>query len=180
MNWKFARRLDLPRLLTAAGTIALVVMLFGSITDVVLRLFFKHPLAGTIDLVEVTVALVAFLALPECFRHDEQIKVDVLDTSVGPRGVAILRLFGEIATLAFLVLLAVTLVVPLADAYRFGDRKADLPVPIFLLLLAIEISLVVSVVVVAGRVVTQVRGRLVPDLRPVTASDAPPSGGRSS
>lgn len=180
MNWKLARRLDPPRLLTAAGTFALAVMLFGSIVDVVLRLFFKHPLSGTIDLVEVTVALVAFLALPECFRHDEQIKVDVLDTTVGPRGVAILRLFGETATLAFLVLLVVALVTPLADAYRFGDRKPDLPVPVFMLLLAIEISLVVSAVVVAGRVVTQMRGRLTPGQGPAAVSDVRSSRDQTS
>jgi TRAP-type C4-dicarboxylate transport system permease small subunit len=180
MNWNSWRHIDLPRLLTAAGAFALAVMLFGSIVDVVMRLFFKSPLHGTIDLVEVTVALVAFLALPECFRHDEQIKVDVLDTTVGPRGVTILRLFGEISTLAFLVLLAVTLVAPLADAYRFGDRKADLPVPIFLLLLAIEVSLVVSVLVVAGRVVAQMCGRFAADKGPAAGSAAPVSRDQSS
>lgn len=180
MSQKVAARFDLPRLLTAAGTLALAVMLFGSIIDVVMRLFFRHPLHGTIDLVEVTVALVAFLALPECFRHDEQIKVDVLDTTVGPRGVAMLRLFGEVATLAFLLLLAWTLVTPLADAYRFGDRKADLPVPIYLLLLAIEISLLVSLVVVAARVVTQARGRQAPSQEPVTISNVPSSRDQAS
>jgi TRAP-type C4-dicarboxylate transport system permease small subunit len=124
----------------------------------VLRLALNHPLHGTIDVVEAMLVLVAFLALPECFRHDEQIKVDVFDRTAGPRGLAVMRLLGEVATLIFLALLASTLLQPLYDAYRFGDRKADMPIPISTLLLAIELALLVSVVVVLGRVIAQLRG----------------------
>lgn len=133
-------------------------MLLGTIADIVSRLAFNRPLHGALDLVEVTLVLVAFLALPECFRRDEQIKVDLFDVAAGPRGLAVMRLAGEVATLIFLVLLAVTLFQPLADAYRFGDQKPDLPVPIFALLLAIELALVTSVLVVASRAVAQCRG----------------------
>jgi len=152
-----ARRLDPVRLLTGAGTIALAIMLFATIGDIIARLAFNRPFHGTLDLVEVTLVLVAFLALPECFRRDEQIKVDIFDVAAGPRGLAMMRLAGEVATFAFLLLLAVTVVSPLVDAYRFGDAKPDLPVPIFALLLAIELALMVSVVVVAGRIVAQLR-----------------------
>jgi TRAP-type C4-dicarboxylate transport system permease small subunit len=150
-------RLDPARLLTIAGALALAVMMLWTMVDIGARLAFNKPLHGTLDLVEVTLVLVAFLALPECFRRDEQIKVDLFDSMVRPRTLAAMRLAGEIATLAFLVLLAVTLTQPLADAYRFGDQKPDLPVPIFLLLLAIELALVVSVFVVLGRIIGQVR-----------------------
>ncbi|CAN7359785.1 TRAP transporter small permease [Bosea sp. LjRoot90] len=151
------RRFDPARLLTASGALALAVMLLWTMVDIGARLAFNKPLHGTLDLVEVTLVLVAFLALPECFRRDEQIKVDLFDTMVRPRTLALMRLAGEIATLAFLTLLAVTLIQPLADAYRFGDQKPDLPVPVFLLLLAIELALVVSVFVVLGRAIGQVR-----------------------
>lgn len=151
------RRLDPVRLLTVAGALALAVMLLWTMVDIGARLAFNKPLHGTLDLVEVTLVLVAFLALPECFRRDEQIKVDLFDAAVRPRTLALMRLAGEVATLAFLALLAATLIQPLADAYRFGDEKPDLPVPIFLLLLAIELALAVSVFVVLGRLIGQVR-----------------------
>lgn len=150
-------RLDIARLLTACGASALAVMLFWTMLDIGGRLAFNQPIHGTLDLVEVTLVLVAFLALPECFRRDEQIKVDVFDAMLSPRGLGILTLIGEIATLAFLGLLAVTLLQPLADAYRFGDQKPDLPVPIWTLLLAIEVALVISVLVVLGRIVMRAR-----------------------
>lgn len=151
------RRFDPVRVLTIAGALALAVMLLWTMVDIGARLAFNKPLHGTLDLVEVTLVLVAFLALPECFRRDEQIKVDLFDTMVRPRTLALMRLAGEIATLAFLALLAVTLFQPLADAYRFGDQKPDLPVPVFLLLPAIEFALVVSVFVVLGRTIGQLR-----------------------
>lgn len=151
------RHLDPVRALTIAGALALAVMVLWTMVDIAARLAFNKPLHGTLDLVEVTLVLVAFLALPECFRRDEQIKVDLFDAAVSSRTLAAMRLAGEIATLAFLALLAATLIPPLADAYRFGDQKPDLPVPIFLLLLAIELALVVSLFVVFGRTVGQVR-----------------------
>lgn len=167
------RRLDPVRLLTIAGALALAVMMLWTMVDIGARLAFNKPLHGTLDLVEVTLVLVAFLALPECFRRDEQIKVDLFDTMVRPRTLAAMRLAGEIATLAFLALLAATLIQPLADAYRFGDQKPDLPVPIYLLLLAIELALVVSVCVVLGRAIGQVRA--FPGAAADTADPHPPA-----
>lgn len=157
MSGRAGSRLDPARLLTLCGAVALAVMLFWTMLDIGGRLAFNRPIHGTLDLVEVTLVLVAFLALPECFRRDEQIKVDVFDAMLSPRRLAILILIGEIATLAFLALLATTLLQPLADAYRFGDQKPDLPVPIWTLLLAIEIALVVSMLVVLRRVGSQTR-----------------------
>lgn len=153
----WSRRLDPVRLLTGAGTLALAAMLFWTVADVGLRLALNRPLHGTIDFVEAALVLVAFLALPQCFRHDEQIKVDVFDHAAGPRGLAALRLLGEIATLAFLVLLTWTIVQPMLDAYRFGDQKADMPIPIFALLLAIEVAMISSVLVVLRRIFLQLR-----------------------
>jgi len=151
------RRADPVRLLAGIGALALAAMMLWTMVDIGSRLAFNRPLRGTLDLVEVTLVLVAFLALPECFRRDEQIKVDILDGAAGPRGLAVMRLLGDVATLAFLVLLAESVVQPLADAYRFGDEKPDLPVPIFALLAAIELALVVSAVVVLKRVLAQCR-----------------------
>jgi TRAP-type C4-dicarboxylate transport system permease small subunit len=151
------RWLDPVRWLTALGAVALALMLGWTIVDIALRIVLKLPLHGTIDLVEATLVLVAFLAMPHCFRHDEQIKVDIFDSIVSARTLWALRLFGEAATLAFLVLLAVTLLPPLSDAYRFGDAKADIAIPIAALLAAIEFAIIVSCIVVSVRLVSLLR-----------------------
>lgn len=145
------------RLLANVSSVALLVMTLWTIVDIVTRYALAKPLSGSIDLVESTLVLVVFLALPECFRRHEQITVDVLDHMVGERAVEILRLIAAFATLLFLVLLGYTGIQPLLDAWQFGDRKPELPIPIFVLVGAIEVGLAVSIVVLTGNLVLQFR-----------------------
>lgn len=145
------------RVLTGAGGAALLVMTLWTVVDVATRYALAKPITGSIDLVESMLVLVVFLALPECFRRGEQITVDVVDHVATPRTVALLKLFSAFATLAFVALLAYTGVQPLLDAFNFGDRKPDLPIPIYTLLAVIEFALLVSLVILAGRFLAQVR-----------------------
>ena len=132
----------------AIAILALVVMTLWTVVDVATRYLIASPLRGTIDLVESMLVLVVFLALPECFRRQEQVTVDVIDHVSSSRGVEWLKLAASLTTLVFLALLAYTGIQPFLDALRFADRKPDLPIPIFALLGAIEIALFVSIVVV--------------------------------
>lgn len=141
--------------LTAVGGVALLVMTLWTVVDVATRYALAKPITGSVDLVESMLVLVVFLALPECFRRNEQITVDVVDHVVGARAVEFLKLFAALATLIFLGLLAYTGIQPFLDALRFGDRKPDLPIPIFLLLGVIEIALAVSTIVLAGKFAAQ-------------------------
>jgi TRAP-type C4-dicarboxylate transport system permease small subunit len=148
------------RALAWVGGLGLLVMTVWTVVDVITRYLLAKPLSGSIDLVEVMLVLVVFLALPDCFRREEQVTVDVVDQLVGGRTVASLKLFSAVATLAFLGLLAYTGIQPLMDAWRFGDRKPDLPIPIAWLQLAIEIALFGSLVVLAGQCCQHVRRAL--------------------
>ena len=145
------------RAMLAIAVIALVVMTLWTVVDVATRYVIASPLRGTIDLVESMLVLVVFLALPECFRRQEQVTVDVIDHVASSRVVEVLKLVAGLATLAFLALLAYTGVQPFLDALRFGDRKPDLPIPIFALLGAIEIALFISLAVVLVDCASRVR-----------------------
>ncbi len=142
------------RLLTAVGGLALLTMALWTVVDIITRYVFTKPIRGSIDLVESTLVLVVFLALPECFYKDEQVTVDVVDHVASARTVDILKLLGAFCSLIFLCLLAYTGIQPMLDAYQFGDRKPDLPIPIFGLLGVIEIAIGASVVVLAGKFFT--------------------------
>lgn len=145
------------RLLSWCGALALLVMTLWTVTDVATRYALATPIRGSIDLVEATLVLVVFLALPECFRHDEQVTVDVVDHFAGARAAAVLKLIGAFATMLFLVLLLYTGIQPFLDALRFGDRKPDLPIPISFLLGTIEIAMALSIMVLAGKFVLHLR-----------------------
>lgn len=136
----------LCRTMTWIGAGALIIMMLGTVADVVLRAAANMPLRGTVDLVEAMLVLVVFLGLPESFLRQEQITVDIFDHVVSPQALRALRVTAALASLGFLVLLAVYVVRPMLDALEFGDRKPDLPIPIFPLMAVIEISIVVSLV----------------------------------
>lgn len=139
----------LCRLMTWIGAVALAVMMLGTVADVVLRALANLPVRGTVDLVEAMLVLVVFLGLPESFMRQEQITVDIFDHMVTPRSLRRLRVAGALASLVFLVLLAIYVVRPMLDSLAFGDRKPDLPIPIFPLMATIETSIVVSLVAMA-------------------------------
>ena len=145
------------RFLTGVGALALAVMTLWTAVDVLTRYTLSKPLSGSIDLVECTLVLVVFLALPACFLRGEEITVDVVDHMAPVRAVQWLKLLGAFATLLFLLLLGYTGIQPMLDAWQFGDRKPDLPVPIFALLAVIETSIAASIAVLAGKFLNQLR-----------------------
>jgi TRAP-type C4-dicarboxylate transport system permease small subunit len=88
--------------------------------------------------------LVVFLGLPDAFLRGEQVTVDVIDHLVSARFLAVLKVVAAVLSTIFLALLAVNLWQPLLDAYRFGDRKADLPVPLYPLVALVLVCLATS------------------------------------
>lgn len=149
--------------MTGVGAVALAVMIAWTVADVTLRAVFNRPIHGTVDLVEAALVLVVFVGLPESFLRREQITVDVLDHAV-PRGwLAAMRIAGALAALVFLALMAIYVVQPMLDTWRFGDKKPDLAIPLFPLVAAIEISLIASlaamVFVTLGEIADGASGR---------------------
>lgn len=130
----------IARVLTGIAACALVTMMLWTIADVGLRSTARIAIDGTVAAVETLLVLVAFFALADAIGRDELIRVDVFDTALGARRVRVLQALGEAATVVFLGLLVVTVLTPLMDAWQFGDVKPDLPVPIWTLLLAIEVA----------------------------------------
>jgi TRAP-type C4-dicarboxylate transport system permease small subunit len=132
------------RLLLYAGTIALALMMLATTADVVLRAAINAPIRGVVDAVEITMLLVVFLGLPDAFLRGEQVTVDVIDHLVPGQVLAVLKAVGAALSTLFLALMAINLVQPLLDAWRFGDRKADLPVPLYPLVALVIVCLAAS------------------------------------
>lgn len=137
------------RLLLYVGTIALAVMMLATSADVILRWAINAPIRGVVDAVEITMLLVVFLGLPDAFLRGEQVTVDIVDHVVPPTVLAILKALGAALSTLFLALMAINLVQPLLDAYRFGDRKADLPIPLYPLIALVLVGLATSFVAMA-------------------------------
>ena len=127
------RALDrLARLLAAAAAVCLCAMMLVTVADVVLRSLFRYPIFGTFDLVELFLVALIFLGLPETFRREEHVAVDVVDHLAPPRVVALLRVLGALLAVALLALILWHGVAPARDTYVFGDRTLDLGLPRYL------------------------------------------------
>ena len=130
--------------------------------NVLIRLFGTaavHPyivsIQGTVDLMEMALAVCVFLALPGVFLRDENIAVDLID-SLGARGLTFaLKLIGLALALGFLVLALTQMMAPALDRFRSGEGTMTLQLPRWWQALPIMLGFACSalaVVFVAARI----------------------------
>jgi len=169
------------------AVLALVFMMLMTCADVALRAFFNllirifgvdaiHPhmvsFQGTVDLMELALAVCVFLALPGVFLRDENIAVDLID-SLGSRPLVFaLKLVGLALGLGFLVLALVQMIEPAIDRFRSGEGTMTLQLPRWWQAIPILVGFAasaVAVIAVAWRVAR--RGPNMPPERPRAALD---------
>lgn len=136
------------RITSFAAAIALVAMMLASVADVFMAVLFKRPIIGAYDLVETSLVFSVFLGIPATFLRDGNIVVDVVDFFVARRTVGRLKQLARLLTLLFLALLLYNMIAPALDAYRFGERKQELGVPLWVLWLPILLGVLLSAVAV--------------------------------
>jgi len=125
----------LPHLRVAAlifgglAAVALAAMMLLTVTDVVLRMFFRAPIQGTLELVELGLACTIFLALPAVFLRDEHLVVDVVDHFAKRPLVRLLDLASAVVSAALLALMAWQMVSLAQTTREFGDVTSDLSIP---------------------------------------------------
>ena len=116
----------LARLLAGAAAVFLCAMMMVTVADVVLRSLFGYPIFGTFDLVELFLVTLIFLGLPETFRREEHVVVDLVDHLAPARVLALLRVLAVLLAVVLLALMLWHGVGPARDTYVFGDRTLDL------------------------------------------------------
>jgi TRAP-type transport system small permease protein len=142
--------------LRGIAIVALLAMMLIVMLDIGLRETMNRLLPGSIELVQLMLVISVFLALPDTFLRDEQITIDVLDRTLGPRVLARLRTAALIVTLALLALMSWRMIPPALDTLAFGDRMSDLGIHFIWYWLPILAGSVVATAMVAVRLV---RGR---------------------
>ena len=132
--------------------------------DVIGRYFFRAPVTGAAELVQISMAGIIFFALPAMFLRDDQVIVDLF--SVVRKG-----WFGWLVSLAFAVatVIAVYIVAARVSGYALrawedGDVSIYLKIPTYLVVYAITILIHLSCIFAAVRAVRILfsPGRLLP------------------
>ena len=132
-----------------------------NIVDVGLRSGFNAPIFGTYEIVELMLAAVAFLAIPEAFLRGKHITIELIDQVVSERVSDWLRVIGTLAAIVFMALLAYHMLQPARDFIQLNEVTVDLQIPLIwkavLILLGVAAS-VIAVTVVFVREFLEVIG----------------------
>lgn len=133
---------------TALSAVALVLMMGATVVDVFMANVFKRPIVGVFDLVETTLVLSVFLGFPATFLAGGHIAVDVVDLVASPTTLARLKILAKLFSLVFLAFLAWQMIEPAHDAYKFGERKQELGLPLYALWIPMIFGIAVSALMV--------------------------------
>lgn len=113
---------------TLAG-VALTGLALFTVVDIVLRYLFNQPIAGSIDVIKLSLIVMTFCALPYAGRSDGHIVVDIVPDYPSPRVTAIRDAIGKLLVAFVFALLAWQGWVRADEAALFGAASNMLEIP---------------------------------------------------
>jgi TRAP-type C4-dicarboxylate transport system permease small subunit len=121
------------------------MMLFTTYA-VSMRNFFDSPVLGVVDIMELSLVALIFIAMPGVFLRDENVTVDVIDQLVSRKVRVALRFFGLILTLGFLVMMLVEMMEPAMNKYTETEFTMTLEIDRFIHWMPILFGFVFSII----------------------------------
>ncbi|MEQ8332591.1 TRAP transporter small permease [Nisaea sp.] len=113
-----------------AGAAVLGLMLLG-VMQIVLRSVFNSPIVGYIDLVELSMAVLAFLGAAYCQRLGGHIRMELLLAHLRGRTLWIVESIGTIAALGIIAVIVWFGWDHFLRAYELGDTTIDAEFPVW-------------------------------------------------
>jgi TRAP-type C4-dicarboxylate transport system permease small subunit len=142
--------------LSDVAAIAVAAMTFLTIADIVMKNFFHRPISGTFEVVELALVVAVFFGIPEIFRAQTNIVVDIVDHLFRPALVRAFGIAGTLVTLCFLILLGWAVLAPAWDTVDFPQytQEAGISLTLFWIpiLAGIALSIVCTMVVAVRQV----------------------------
>lgn len=137
-------------MLRYAAMAALLLMMAVTTLDVGMRITINTLVLGSVEVVQLALVAVVFLALPETFLRDQHITVDALDQFASVRVLRIARIAGSVATCVLVCVMAWRMILPAIDTLIYGDRSSDLQMSLFWYWLPMLVGIVLAAVIVLG------------------------------
>ena len=123
--------LRLTKRLSDFGALALAAMILLTIADILMKNLFRRPITGVFELVEFLMVIVVFFGMPEVFRSQSNICVDVADHLVEGKARAAIRTFGALTSLFFLLILGWAMLSPAWDTIAYPQNTQEVGMPMF-------------------------------------------------
>lgn len=140
---------------TRIAAVALMVMMLVTVADVFMRYVFNSPVRGSYDMVEATLVIFVFHGMAAGFFRRANIVIDLIDTVVGRRLVALLIRMSDVLSVVALVVIAWAMTGPAWQAYDYGDRKLELDMPIYYLWIVALLGIAGTIVCALGVLVAR-------------------------
>ena len=121
----------LSRFTGIVAIFVLVVMMFFTVLNVVMRAFFNSPIPGDVELIEVGMVCVGFLSLAWCAIRGMHISVDLVVSFLPKRIQAVFDIFGYLLGLGIFILLSWRAVAEGIANRELNNLSATLSFPIF-------------------------------------------------
>jgi TRAP-type C4-dicarboxylate transport system permease small subunit len=109
-----------------AATAVLFLMMLG-VVQVIMRVrwLFSAPIFGYIDMIELSMPILAILGISYCQRHGVHIRMDIMLQKLRGRTLWVVETFNSAVALAIVLLLTRFSWVFFMDAYTSGDSSVD-------------------------------------------------------
>ncbi len=144
--------------LALAGTLAFLVAVVLTVTDIVLRTVSTYTVQGLTDIVTLCTMIGAMLAIPYGFAVNQHVSIDVFTMRM-PKGVQRwLQLASYVLAAAFLGAVFWFSVKQMLTEYDYGDRSQSIGIPMVWYWLPLIVGLAISVVVSLWLLVSQLFG----------------------
>lgn len=132
----------------AAG-VALLAMVAIDSADVIMQQLFDTPIYGGYEIIELMLAGVGFLAVPQTFLRREHIVVELLDQVLPRRAVSVLQVLGTLSSLAFVMILGYAMIRPARDMIRDHTASFMLEIPAIWQAVPVLLAIGISIFAVA-------------------------------
>lgn len=119
----------LTRILSEVAAWALVTMIILTIADVLMKNLFHRPINGVFELVEFLMVIVVFFGMPEVFRSQSNICVDIADHLVNGSARSAINIFGAMATLLFFLIFGWAMLGPAWDTVVYPQNTQEIGLP---------------------------------------------------
>jgi TRAP-type C4-dicarboxylate transport system permease small subunit len=123
------------------ASVAMVLLMMVTVVDVFLRYLFNRPVRGSYDIVECLLLIFVFHGMAAAFFGRRNIVIDLIDSFVGARVIALLIRLSDALTVVCLCLIFWAMLNPAVQIYQYGDIKLELQLPIYWLWIAALIGL---------------------------------------
>jgi TRAP-type C4-dicarboxylate transport system permease small subunit len=115
----------------AAAVVLIFMMLFTTVA-VTMRQLFGVPVLGVVDIMELALLALIFIAMPGVFLRDENVTVDVIDHVISRKARVALRALGLVLALVFLAMMMVNMLPQALDKWQFNEVTMTLSINRFI------------------------------------------------